>query len=197
LAINKIGDNMKRIIFILILMPAMIFGQDKIPLRFPLGLYGGMPKDSVSIILKSKNIKYKGQDIIQYKMKFGILNTTDIEFAYFNEKLMKLTLISEKAYSSEGQMHNINVASDFIERTYYCTKETDNRPNVSRGIDLMNHNMIEFGNPNTICSLISSYSRYSNFYIAIFFIDRNILNSFIENQKEKNRKVENNSKKDL
>jgi hypothetical protein len=197
---------MAKMFAILLLVFSISQAQDKIPLRFPLGLTPGISQDSASQILAKKGAirgqedKFMKERDMQhwfYDMAFGSAPIVSLEIEFYENKLIAVWLRSQKAIDGSAQLELIRQAREFLHKTYKGLTLYDDFSSFSEYSDFRSEAILCYRNANIDCVIGSMDNVVYGRVIYIWFID-NIMNKKKSlHEEEIRQQKEEKSKKDL
>jgi hypothetical protein len=170
--------------------------EDKIPLRFPLGLMPGITADSTSNLLKSKGAKKSFAETFSYKMNFGTNSVEVISPDYYNGQLMLVNLWTTRLDETYQQSARLSEIGKFIDDTYLLNILEDKTGDIKIGADIMDRSVFQAQSDSFSVELYSTYS-HGDFTTMIIFRYIPLWNQYLEDKIKEKEQKEKNSKKDL
>jgi len=186
-----------KLIILLFMVPSICLSQDKIPLRFPLGLAPGISQDSTLKVLKSKGGKKSHGGIIRYGMNFGDVRTDIILPDYYGGELFSIILETDGLDHADLQFSRISDICKFIGDTYICDVTSDKTSIITLGKEIMNEMIYQAKSDTFSLQIYSSYHSIYGFRTLIIFKYLPLWERQIDDALKDKESKEEESKKDL
>lgn len=173
--------------------------QNKIPLRFPLKLSGGISCDSVKALLAEKAENTYSCFVFNMDFNIGLIKMKHMFVEYDSIKgLYTVDVFGDTEPEVQEQRYQLGVLIDFIRDNYQFDKIKNLLPLVSKGRDMMDEIIAEFESAKYRIRVYSSYDKEdSAFRIHISFFYKPIYDRIIDNALDSLNAIEQKSKGDL